>query len=70
MARHGIDVLVASGGAATEAKLVAARESSLPVVMVRRPPAEPGERVDTVAAALEWVAVRLDGPRVCDRSRA
>lgn len=58
--RHAIDVLVtkASGGAATEAKIVAARELSLPVVMVRRPPAEPGEAVDTIAAALDWLAVQ------------
>ena len=56
--RHGIDVLVckASGGAATEAKIIAARELSLPVVIVRRPPPEPGEAVDTVEAALEWLA--------------
>jgi precorrin-6A/cobalt-precorrin-6A reductase len=58
IARHAIDVLVckASGGAATEAKLIAAREFSLPVVMVRRPPPEPGEVVETVAAALDWLA--------------
>lgn len=57
--RHAIDVVVckASGGAATEAKLVAARELSLPVVMVRRPPPEPGLAVETVEAALDW----LDG---------
>lgn len=56
--RHAIDVLVckASGGAATEAKLIAARELSLPVIMVRRPAAEPGEAVDTVEAALDWLA--------------
>ena len=56
--RHAIDVLVckASGGAATEAKLVAARELSLPVIMVRRPPAERGLSVDTVDAALDWLA--------------
>jgi len=58
LARHRIDVLVckASGGAATEAKLIAARELGLPVIMVRRPPAEPGPAVDTVEAALEWLA--------------
>jgi precorrin-6A/cobalt-precorrin-6A reductase len=56
--RHGIDVVVckASGGAATEAKLIAARELSLPVIMVRRPPAEPGPSVETVEAALDWLA--------------
>ncbi|HZK89511.1 MAG TPA: cobalt-precorrin-6A reductase [Stellaceae bacterium] len=56
--RHAIDVLVckASGGAATEAKLVAARELSLPVIMVRRPLAERGLAVDTVEAALDWLA--------------
>ncbi len=55
--RHAIDVLVckASGGAATEAKLIAARELSLPVIMVRRPPVEPGPTVETVEAALDWL---------------
>ena len=55
---HEIDVLVckASGGAATEAKIIAARERGLPVIMVRRPPAEPGETVETVEAALAWLA--------------
>jgi precorrin-6A/cobalt-precorrin-6A reductase len=58
IARHAINVLVckASGGAATEAKLVAAREFSLPVVMVRRPAPEPGDLVQTVEEALDWVA--------------
>jgi len=53
-----IDVLVckASGGAATEAKLVAARELSLPVIMVRRPPVERGLSVDTVEGAIDWLA--------------
>jgi precorrin-6A/cobalt-precorrin-6A reductase len=56
--RHAIDVLVckASGGAATEAKLIAARELSLPVIIVRRPPVERGLSVDTVDAALDWLA--------------
>jgi precorrin-6A/cobalt-precorrin-6A reductase len=56
--RHAIDVLVckASGGEATEAKIIAARERFLPVIMVRRPPPEPGEGVDTVQEALDWLA--------------
>ena len=56
--RHAIDVLVckASGGAATEAKIIAARELGLPVIMVRRPAREPGEAVETVEAALDWIA--------------
>jgi precorrin-6A/cobalt-precorrin-6A reductase len=55
---HAVDVLVckASGGAATKAKIVAARELGVPVIMVQRPPREPGEAVETVAAALEWLA--------------
>ena len=57
IAFHAINVLVckASGGAATEAKLVAAREFSLPVVMMRRPPPEPGDLVQTVDEALDWL---------------
>ncbi|HTZ36760.1 MAG TPA: cobalt-precorrin-6A reductase [Stellaceae bacterium] len=56
--RHAVDVLVckASGGAATEAKLLAARELSLPVIMVRRPPVERGLSVDTIEGALDWLA--------------
>lgn len=58
MQRHGIEVLVckASGGTATEAKLVAARELSLPVVMIRRPPAERGTAVQNIDAAIDWLA--------------
>jgi precorrin-6A/cobalt-precorrin-6A reductase len=54
---HAIDVLVtkASGGAATYAKLVAARRLGLPVVMVRRPLPPPGPVVDSVEAALAWL---------------
>jgi precorrin-6A/cobalt-precorrin-6A reductase len=56
--RHAIDVIVAkaSGGAATVAKLIAAREASLPVLMLRRPPQEPGEAVSSVEAAIAWLA--------------
>jgi precorrin-6A/cobalt-precorrin-6A reductase len=55
---HKIDILVckASGGVATETKLIAAREAGIPVIMVRRPPREPGETVDSVEGALDWLA--------------
>ena len=54
---HGIDVLVskASGGAATYAKLAAARQLGLPVVMVRRPPPPPGPLAHSIEAALAWL---------------
>ncbi|MBM3561151.1 MAG: cobalt-precorrin-6A reductase [Alphaproteobacteria bacterium] len=55
---HTIDVLVtrASGGAATVAKLDAARELGLPVVMIRRPPPPPGPRVASMDDAVAWAA--------------
>lgn len=55
--RHKIGGIVAkaSGGAATEAKIIAARRCDLPVVMVRRPPPEPGDKAETLEAALAWV---------------
>jgi precorrin-6A/cobalt-precorrin-6A reductase len=58
---HAIDVVVAraTGGAAAAAPLVAAREASLPVVMLRRPAAEPGEVAESVEDALSWLAARL-----------
>jgi precorrin-6A/cobalt-precorrin-6A reductase len=61
---HAIDVLVskASGGAATGAKIIAARELGIPIVMVRRPPREPGDAVETIEAALEWLADRAPLP--------
>jgi precorrin-6A/cobalt-precorrin-6A reductase len=56
---HAIEALVtkASGGGATYAKLVAARQLGLPVLMMRRPLPPPGPVVGSVAAALAW----LDG---------
>lgn len=53
-----IDVLVTkdSGGTLTEAKLVAARDLDVPVVVVRRPPAPEGvQLVETVDQALDAV---------------
>jgi precorrin-6A/cobalt-precorrin-6A reductase len=58
---HGIDVVVTkdSGGPMTAAKLTAARELGVPVVVVRRPPLPPGVPVvATVEEALEWVRSR------------
>jgi precorrin-6A/cobalt-precorrin-6A reductase len=48
-------VMKASGGKATEPKLIAAREADLPVIMIRRPPPPRGPLVDSVEAAVEWV---------------
>ena len=61
MTEHGIEVLVtkASGGAATEAKLAAARSLGLPVVMVRRPPPPVGQAARRVEDAVSWLEERL-----------
>ena len=48
-----------SGGEATYAKILAARALGLPVVMIQRPPAPPGERVTNLAAAIEWLHNQL-----------
>lgn len=55
--RHAIDVVVTkdSGGRLTEAKLDAARERGLPVVVVDRPPSPEVETVATVEQALAWI---------------
>jgi precorrin-6A/cobalt-precorrin-6A reductase len=57
---HGVEVVVArnSGGDATAAKLVAARELGLPVVLVRPPPPPEGAVVATVDDAEAWVLDR------------
>ena len=61
---HNIDLIVAknSGGDATFAKIVAARELAIPVVMIERPEIalQPGsETVDSVGAAADWVSAHL-----------
>ncbi len=55
---HAVDVVVSkdSGGHMTAAKLVAARELGIPVVLVRRPPLPAGVPVvGTVEEAVAWL---------------
>ncbi|MEE9545456.1 MAG: cobalt-precorrin-6A reductase [Rhodospirillales bacterium] len=58
---HQIDLLVTkqSGGKATEAKIIAAKEAGIPVIAVRRPDPEPGDVVITVEEALAWLERRV-----------
>ena len=60
-AKHRIGAIVTknSGGAATEAKLTAARRMGLPVVMVARPAPAGGPTVETIAAAIDWLGRHL-----------
>jgi precorrin-6A/cobalt-precorrin-6A reductase len=57
LAEHRIEILVTknSGGSATAAKLQAARERGLPVVIVQRPELPLAERAPDPAAALAWL---------------
>jgi precorrin-6A/cobalt-precorrin-6A reductase len=59
MRGHAVDVVVTkdSGGELTSAKLAAARELGLPVVMVDRPAAPDAPTVATVAEAQSWLAL-------------
>ena len=59
--RERIDVLVSknSGGAATYAKIEAARRLGIAVVMVARPPKPYGHAVESAEAAIAWLEQRL-----------
>jgi len=52
-----IDLLVTknSGGEATAAKLAAARQAKIPVIMLQRPPAGDAEVIWSVEEALQWL---------------
>lgn len=59
---HRIDVVVTknSGGELTAAKLTAARELGVPVVMVRRPPTPDVTTADTAEVADRWLRRTLE----------
>jgi precorrin-6A/cobalt-precorrin-6A reductase len=58
---YQIDTIVSknSGGDATIAKIIAARELKIPVVMVQRPATPDVEQVADVAAAIDWLQKQL-----------
>ena len=75
MDRHGVtklktigDAYMAVGGLPVRNEthahdvVAAARRLGLPVVMVCRPPVEPGPRVDSVESALAWLVSRASAP--------
>ena len=60
---RAIDAIVSknSGGAAARAKIDAARELAIPVVMIARPPPPAGDRATTVASVLAWIESHVRG---------
>jgi precorrin-6A/cobalt-precorrin-6A reductase len=64
MREHGVGLLVTknSGGPMTAAKIAAARDLAVQVVMVARPPLPPGSTaVATVPEALRWLGAEGGG---------
>jgi precorrin-6A/cobalt-precorrin-6A reductase len=64
MSELGVDVLLTkdSGGSHTVAKIDAAGDLGIPVVIIARPPRETATRVGTVADALAWLSDVPAGP--------
>jgi precorrin-6A/cobalt-precorrin-6A reductase len=58
MEEHAVDLLVtkAAGGNATQAKITAARERAIPVVMLRRPAMPQGPAASSVKEVMDWIA--------------
>lgn len=58
--QYGIGAIVSknSGGDATYAKMIAARELRIPVVMIQRPPIPSGDIVSDIDSALSWLKQR------------
>jgi len=61
--QYKIEAIVSknSGGDATYAKIIAARELKIPIVMIQRPPIPLGEQVAEVESALLWLRNELLG---------
>ncbi len=59
---HRIDVVVSrnSGGAASMGKISAARFLAIPVIMIKRPPPEPGARTFNIEEVCKWIGRRLE----------
>lgn len=62
MLAHGIDLVVSknAGGTAAAAKLVAARDLGLPVLMIARPVMPPRQEVHRAADVLDWIDRHAD----------
>jgi len=63
LSEYRIDLIVSknSGGAATYAKVVAARELDIPIVMVQRPVMPNVEQVESVDRSIGWLQDQLKG---------
>jgi precorrin-6A/cobalt-precorrin-6A reductase len=61
---EGIEILVSknSGGGATAAKLAAARELNIPVILVARPEAEGAEEAARLDDVLDWIEAHRPAP--------
>lgn len=61
LTQYEIDTIVSknSGGNATYAKIIAARELGLKVVMVKRPTVPVGEQVQDAESAISWLATKI-----------
>jgi precorrin-6A/cobalt-precorrin-6A reductase len=59
---YQIEVIVSknSGGKATYAKVTAARELGIPIVMVQRPQMPEGEKVTSIEEVILWLSSQLD----------
>lgn len=55
MQQHGIDLLVTKNAGGSAAKIAAAAELHIPVLMIERPPLPPGTIVESTGAALAWI---------------